>query len=928
MRTKLTAALALSVALLVLAVGAGAAEAGSPVYTFETRASTTQAGGHPDIEIGFEVGNRASQGYNDPCFCNDPKTIEAHLPAGVIGNPHVTPQCTATDFAKFECPIDSQVGIVATLLFNKIGSGYGGQYQWVPLYNMIPHPGQAGLLAFPAPYIENPIYVEISARTGSDYGLDAITEGIERLVPIYGLHQFLWGVPADPIHDEQRFSHGEFVVCGFTDILPYLRENKARFDLCNGQSFNPNPSNSPRLPFMSNPTTCSGPLTSSLDTLSFDHGVATGETTYPAITGCEQLSFNPSQSAQPTTTEADTVSGLDVDLDVPQLQSPTTPSPSQIRAATLTLPDGFTINANAADGKTSCSDVEARFGSEAAAECPEFSKIGTVSIDSSALPGPIPGFVYLGEPEPGDRYRLILTADGYATHIKLAGSIHPNPSTGQLVTEFPNLPQSPLTEFKLHIFGSERGVLATPTQCGTYAVHSTFTPWDASLAEQKATQFFTIDSGPGGSPCPSKPRRFDPSFEAASRGNTAGAFSPFAISVDRHDGDQNLVGLSVTTPPGFSASLRGIPYCSEAAISKLGSNGYAGLLEQASPSCPAASQIGTAGATAGAGSRPLHVDGRVYLAGPYKKAPLSLVVVIPAVSGPYDLGNVVVRAAVHVDPVTAQVTTVSDALPQILDGIPFRTRSIQVDLDRPGFALNPTNCARKAVAATIFGDEGAQAGRGPHYQVANCATLPFDPTLAMRLSGGVNRRGHPAIHAVFHGLLGQSNTHSVSVTLPKGELLDNSHIATVCTRVQFGKDACPEGSQIGVAEANSPLLDGPLSGNVYLRSSDHRLPDLVVDLRGQIDIELSARIDSVGGRLRTSFESVPDVPVSSFVLNLLGGQKGLVTNSEGLCRHVKKQAAATLVGQNGILNSTKVKLSTSCATAKREKRHTRKGKGA
>ena len=263
--------------------------------------------------------------------------------------------------------------------------------------------------------------------------------------------------------------------------------------------------------------------------------------------------------------------------------------------------------------------------------------------------------------------------------------------------------------------------------------------------------------------------------------------------------------------------------------------GYTGVGELAASACPANSQIGTATGGAGVGSRPLYVPGKVYLAGPYKGAPLSLVVVIPAVSGPYDLGNVAVRAAISVDPETAQVTAVSDPLPRILDGILLRTRFLQVKLDRPGFALNPTNCDPFMVEALVTGAEGSTATRGSNYQMANCARLPFQPRLELKLTGGVKRRGHPAIQAILRTEAGEANTRVTTVTLPKGQLLDNTHIQTICTRVQFNSESCPPGSRIGKAVAQTPLLDSPLEGPVYLRSSTNKLPDLVLDLKGQVD---------------------------------------------------------------------------------------------
>jgi hypothetical protein len=915
----------LSVAtLLSLVLMGDLASAATPITSYSALPSTTQAGGHPDLGVQFSLETRLLQDSHSACNCEDAKDATVHLPTGFIGDPHATPRCTVADFSVEACPIDSQVGIanVVTWLapFN------------TAVYNLVPPPNQAGLLGFKVALFETPQFTVLSGRTDSDYGLDSRTTSIFHGIPPESIYEALWGVPADPKHDALRIDPTTNPG-GSTYLFQNLCDSEGALsttdpstveDWCAGGHPPPASSNSPLTPFLQNPTTCDSALTSSLDVLSYDGGTTQAESAWPQMTGCSQLSFNPSLYAQPTTTQADSASGIDVNLQVPQQQSPTVPSPSELRAASVTLPEGFSINSNAADGKTACSDALASFGTLNAATCPEFSRVGSVVIESSALPGPLPGFVYLGQPVAGNRYRIFLVADGFATHVKLAGTVSPDPATGRLTVSFKNLPQSPLTAFNMHFFGSERGILATPTQCGTYAVTSTFTPWDSSLAAQTSSQFFTLDSGPNGKPCPGASRPFDPGFKASSAGNTAGAHSAFAVNLTREDGDQNLSGLTVTTPPGFAATLKGIPYCPESAIARLGAGSYAGLTELAAPACSVASQIGTVTAGAGAGSRPVYVSGKVYLAGPYKGQPLSLIVVIPAISGPYDLGNVAIRAAIHVDPVTAQVTTISDPLPQILEGIPLRVRSIRVSLDRPDFTLNPTNCDPFSVDAQVLGDQGALASLSSHYQVGNCASLPYTPQLSLRLTGGLKRRGHPAIHAVLNAKPGEANTRRVSVTLPKGELLDNAHIGTVCTRVQFAKKACPTSSMIGQAEVETPLLDQRLTGAAYLRSSTHDLPDIALDLSGQFDIEAVGRVDSVNGRLRTTFETVPDAPVSEIVLNLAGGSKGLLVNSESLCDEVKK-ATVSMTGQNGVAFTTKSKLLTGCNSSARHKRQKQHG---
>jgi hypothetical protein len=925
-------ALAVIVAGLLFAPASAPAEVGahSQLASFSATPLSTQAGAHGDLLVSFDFDLNARPAL--PCKCNWPRDVIVNTPPGLVGFPTRIPRCTSAEFATHTCPADSQIGVVY------IDVSFTTATEAV--YNMVPHPGEAALVAFETPYLQDPpLYTSFTVRTESDFGLEAKSFGILRVVELAKVHLLLWGVPGDPFHDALRWPFGGYskeaigefdagsyqgscqAVDTTSQIVQGINPFRAPEGFCSegfGKNGDPPPTpyNATVESFLTNPTNCAGFQSASIDVLAYDLGIDHASSSVPGMTGCELLSFNPSLTAKPTTTQADSSSGLDVNLEVPQPPSPEAPSPSQIRATRMVLPEGFTVNSNAADGKQACTDQQARFGTREQAQCPEQSKIGTLAIHSSALPGVLPGALYLGEPQPGNRYRVFLTADGFSLHIKLAGRAVPNPETGQLAIVFENLPQAPFEQFTLHVFGGERGLLATPTQCGTYPVKTTFTPWDDALPEQTSTQFFTIDSGPGGDPCPPSSRPFAPSMSAGVIDSTAGAHTDFSLRVDRADGDQTLAGLAVTTPPGFSATLKGIPYCPQAAIDRLSLRSYSGLAEQASPACPAASQIGMVSADAGAGSKPGNNPGKVYLAGPYKGAPLSLLVVIPATAGPYDLGVVPIRTAIEVDPLTARVTAVSDPLPQILEGIPLRTRKVFVDLDRKSFVLNPTNCDRLSVDATVTGDQGASVALSNPFQVANCADLDYGPKLRLKLTGGIERRGHPAIHAVLTAASGEANSRRISVTLPKGELLDNGHIGTVCTRVAFAKKTCPDSSRLGRAEVVTPLLDQPLSGNAYLRSSSHELPDLVLDLDGQIHVEAVGRIDSVNARLRTTFEAIPDVPVSRITLDLLGGSKGLLQNSESLCA-APKRATVRMIGQNGRALTRHPKLQIPCGKSRR-----------
>jgi hypothetical protein len=887
---------ALLLIAIVITVGALApthAAAESPIYKFEVTPSNTQAGGHPNIDTLIWVGNRYTQHIPPPsCDCQDAEDINIEMPRGLIGNPHAVPQCSAADFSTGDCPPETQVGsVVVSLNAEEPGSsGFGV----IALENLVPHPGEAGLIGFNFPFLHFGVYEQINSRTESDYGLDVTTEDITHLLPIAFIEEHLWGVPAASENDFERLPAG--------------------WDSFEDGQAPPTPSNAAEEPFLANPTTCNQQdLSAHLAVTSYDRVVNEADSPFPATTGCDQLSFNPSLYAQPTSTATDTASGLDVDLQVPQQMSPQVPSPSEIRGTTVTLPPGFSINPNAADGKTSCSNTEAALGTRNEALCPENSKVGTVSVNSSALPGPIPGYIYLGKPLSGDRYRLILTANGFNVHVKLAGSVLADEHTGQVTVSFQELPQTPFSDFNLHFFGSERGLLATPTQCGTYGVSSTFLPWDSDLPEQTSTQYFTLDTGPGGSACPPSARPFQPSLRGGVADKTAGRHSPFSITLTRPDGDQDLAGLDVTTPRGFAATLAGVSYCPDSALAAAAAPSSSGVVELAAPSCPASSHIGTSSTAAGAGNHPVYLAGEVYLAGPYKGAPLSLAVITPAVSGPYDLGNVVVRAAIQVDPHTAQITAVSDPLPQIVDGIPLRLRQILVNLNRPEFALNPTNCGRFAVEARVFGDQGAVADPAVPFQVADCAEIPFEPNLSLTLSHGLLHTQNPALTAVLTAGPGEANIARTVVTMPRTMLLDNAHIQSPCTKVQFAAGACPPGSVLGHARAESPLLEKPLEGPVYLASGyGHRLPDLLAALKGQVDINLDARVDSVHGALRTSFETVPDVPVTKFTLNLRGGKKGLLQNSINLCSHVER-AEVKMAGQNNRRISARPKIHMACS---------------
>jgi len=396
-------------------------------------------------------------------------------------------------------------------------------------------------------------------------------------------------------------------------------------------------------------------------------------------------------------------------------------------------------------------------------------------------------------------------------------------------------------------------------------------------------------------------RPFGLSLEAGTRSSAAATHSPFTLQLNRPDGNQEIGRVDATLPLGVLPVLKGVPPCGDA-------DANAGT-------CGAASQVGTVTVGAGAGTNPFYVrTGRMYLTGPYKGAPYGLDFVVPAVAGPLDLGTVNVRAAGFVDPTTAQVTIKADELPHVLDGIPLRIRSLNLTADRSGFIVNPTSCDPLSVTAQATSTEGATANLSDRFQAAGCAGLRFKPTVAPKLLGGrkaAQRRSHPRIQVTVKEPKGQANLSAVSFAVPNKILLDQSHIETVCTRVQFAAQKCPKASVYGTAEVTTPLLDKPLRGPVYLRSSKHKLPDLVVDLKGQIEIVLDGKIDNAGGGIRTVFSSVPDAPISTFQLTMKGGKHGLLVNSVDLCKSPAKAVVKT-TGQNGAVHKFNPALTTAC----------------
>jgi hypothetical protein len=596
---------------------------------------------------------------------------------------------------------------------------------------------------------------------------------------------------------------------------------------------------------------------------------------------------------------------------------------SPARDVTVTLPQGMSLNPSAANGLEACSEDQIGYRredpepgihfSEDPQSCPGAAKVGTVEASSALLDHPVKGAVYVAAPYQnpfGSLLAIYLALEDPQTGIvaKLAGRVEPDPVTGQLKTTFLENPQLPIEDVRLHLFNGARAALKTPLACGAHTTTSTMTPWSApeGADAHPSDTFQTTQPAGGSGTCPASEAQAPnkPSFSAGTVSPAAGAFSPFVLKLTRPDGSQQLSGIDTALPPGLTGKLAGIATCSEAqlAVAKSREAPNKGVLEQQSPSCPAASEVGTVTVGAGAGPTPFYATGHAYLAGPYKSAPLSLVVITPAVAGPFDLGDVVVRAALNIEPETARIHALSDPIPSILDGIPLDIRSIALNLGRPQFTLNPTSCNPMSITGSAGTLPGQSAPLSSPFQVGGCSQLPYKPNLTARLSGPTKRGKFPALRATLTAKGGEANTARLAVTLPHSEFLEQGHFGTICTRVQFAAKACPEKSVYGSVKVQTPLLDYPLEGPVYLRSSDHNLPDLVLALRGPpsqpIEIALDGRIDSKHSGIRTTFEALPDAPFTTATLTMPGGKKGLLVNSTNVCAAVNR-ATVQMDGQNG-----------------------------
>jgi len=894
----------------------GIASFSAPVI-FPDGTPDTQAGGHPysfTTNISYNTtGSEHKNFLGDPSeLSGEAKDIQVDPPLGLIGNPQATPMCTQDEFREQICPPNSQIGVSHINFSGGVTCPHcaGVGPMATAVYDMVPPPGVPAQFAFAYDVGGIHVRTRLNARvhTGGDYGVSVSASGISQTGSALETPVTLWGVPADPSHDDQRCKEmwGLEAVCtGPT-----------------GTNYGPNPSTAPLKPFLTMPTACPGtPLRTSMEADSWQEpgNFVSKDATQPATEGCESLDFTPTLTAFPTTSAADSSSGLSVDLHVPAHEGCKEEAggevvcenaEAELKDATVTLPAGLVVDPSSADGLAGCPLLSGKDPAQEAMEskgevsginletvygpnCPDASKLGAVEVDSQLVNHPLPGAMYLAV-QGANPFKSLLAVylsvndPASGTVIKLAGKVTLDPGTGQVSVTFDNNPQLPFEELKVNLFGGTRGALTTPLTCGSYALASDLTPWSAPEGKDATPSSEPFKSFTG---CVSSEAQASntPGFGAGTASPVAGAFSPFVLHLKREDGSQRFSGLNVTLPPGLTGKIAGIEQCPQTSIEAAMARSHEGegAGELAHPSCPAGSEVGVVHVGAGSGA-PYFVTGHAYFAGSYEGAPFSLVIVTPAVAGPFDLGTVVVRAALYIDPNTAQVTVKSDPFPTILDGIPLDIRDVSVDMNRKEFVLNPTSCSVMSVTGQESSTVGQTAGLSDRFQAGGCTTLPFHPVFEASTSGATSRKEGASLTVHVGSSTGQANIAKVHVKLPKQLPSRLETLKGACLEAVFVANpaACPAGSVVGMAVAHTPILASPLIGPAYIVShGGAAFPDLEVVLQGEgVTIVLDGKTNIQNGITESSFEAVPDAPVSSFELSLPEGPHSILSAPGGnLC---------------------------------------------
>jgi hypothetical protein len=897
------------------------AHASFGVESFEEPASeqngspATQAGSHPySVTFTFSLNHEATKerGLSELPDGNA-KDLEFNLPPGLVVNLLGVTRCSEAELQTERCPPSSQVGVIHPI------SGQQGELNAIPVYNMAPAPGVPGELGFSE--LEFVFHVVGNVRTGGDYGVSAEVSELTQFDSIYGASVTLWGDPSAESHDSER-----------EECTPPVGGSGGCHTGAKVERV--------ERPFLTLPTSCTGPVTASLSADSWQEpGIWTAakeSLPLPGMEGCARLSFTPSIEVQPETAVADTPTGLSVRLKIPQVEALSSLAEASLKEAVVTLPAGLSVSPSALSGLGGCSEAQIALASAVAPSCPESSKIASVEAVTPLLENKLVGSVYLaqqGNAGPaqgsnpfGSLIAMYLVVEGSGVLVKAPGVVRLNATTGQLTSTFGEdpatgyfLPQLPYSELKLNFFGGPRAPLV-PAVCGSYTTTTQLTPYSAPESGPPATPQSSFDVASG---CATG--GFSPSLTAGMTSNQAGGYSPFVVTFARQDSEQDLGGIQVKTPPGLLGSIAHVPLCPEP--------------QAAQGTCGAESEIGEVTTAVGPGPDPFSVTGgRAYLTGPYKGAPFGLSVVVPAEGGPFKLagtnglGDVVVRAAIDVDPRTSALTITSEPLPQILEGVPLQVRSVSVEVNRPGFMFNPTSCTPNTISATLQGSEGTSTTDSVPFQATDCASLAFAPKFSVSTSGETSKADGASLDVklTYPSLPPgtQANLAMGKFDLPKQLPSRLTTLQQACPAATFEANpaSCPTNSVIGIAKATTPLLPVTLSGPAYFVSyGGAKFPELIIVLQGdgvRVDLHGETFI-SKAGITSSTFRAIPDVPVGTFELYLPEGHYSALAANGNLCTTNLTMPTA-FTAQNGtqLKQTTKIAV-TDCPKAKKTKQKTK-----
>ncbi len=869
-----------------------------------------QAGSHPfqltstfDLNQDFRnVRELTGISQVEPTAPAQQRNVSFELPPGLIGDANVVAhegavqQCSGTDFGTLGpneinfCPPNTAVGVATLTFFDPITLLHHSSV--VPVFNLVPAPGEPARLGFSAAGV--PVLLDTSVRTGRDYGVTVTIHNASQAVQVLGARVTIWGVPEDPAHNSAR---------GWA-CLGYTAAGKCE----------PGPEVKKPSAFLTLPTACTGRPLATVTGESWPHhvggelvvgkiGPGPGENAENSIyqlhsfTGCEALEITPTLSVEPERQEGNVPTGLTVRVKVPQEQAlePGELAQSALKDTTIEFPTGVLLNPANANGLEACGENEPGIGFLGAGElepgyvantftanvpeCPEASKVGSVSIRTPDLPNELRGGVYVAAQNAnpfGSLFATYIIAQDPVSKVlvKLAGEVSINPTTGRVTSTFLGTPDVPFEELTLHLFGGEahgsgRTTFTTPPCGPVEPTKATFVSWSGKTVHEEAPGFVAPEC-PGGRP-------LAPSIRGSAAVPQAGAFSAFELTIENADSDQRLTDADVTLPPGLAAVLASVTPCQEPQAS--------------SGTCGPESLIGHATAAVGLGGEPfVQSAGRVYLTGPYEGAPFGLSIVVPTKAGPFDFGNVVTRSTIEVDETTAAVT-IGSPLPTFVNtgryqtGVPVQLKQVHVRTDRANFQFNPTNCTAMPITASFTGNEGGKATASAPFQVDDCGALSFAPKFSASVAAQGSKADGTAFSAtVESGGVGVEGIRKVFLTIPKilpARLQPTLQNACLDSVFSVNPAGCPEDSFIGMATVYTPVLKAPLTGPAILVSHGNTaFPDVEFMLQGEgIHILLDGKTDIKNGVTYSRFESAPDAPLTKFVTELPAGPHSIFTDN-------------------------------------------------